>query len=58
MEYCRWLSEMTRKRVTLPSEAEWEKAARGDGEPRIYPWGDRFDLPGNCRDWDWMKRLR
>jgi formylglycine-generating enzyme required for sulfatase activity len=40
--YCKWLSEETNKPYRLPTEAEWEKAARGE-EGLIYPWGDTFD---------------
>jgi formylglycine-generating enzyme required for sulfatase activity len=40
--YCRWLSEKTRRRYRLPTEAEWEKAARGTSGRR-YPWGDDPD---------------
>jgi len=38
--YCEWLSGATGKRYHLPSEAEWERAARGGAEGLLYPWGD------------------
>jgi formylglycine-generating enzyme required for sulfatase activity len=40
--YCGWLSQVTGQVITLPSEAEWEKAARGTNG-RLYPWGNEFD---------------
>jgi formylglycine-generating enzyme required for sulfatase activity len=50
--YCRWLAEQTGRACRLPTEAEWEKAARGQ-DARLYPWGDSFDASRlNAREGD------
>jgi formylglycine-generating enzyme required for sulfatase activity len=44
--YCDWLSEVSGRRVRLPTEAEWEKAARWDAKAnrsRVYPWDGAWD---------------
>lgn len=44
LDYCRWLTKVTGKNYRLPTEAEWEKAARWDGNRSLaYPWGDVFE---------------
>lgn len=37
MAFCTWLCSVTGKTITLPSEAQWERAARGSRNRRIYP---------------------
>jgi formylglycine-generating enzyme len=43
LAYCRWLSDAIGRSVRLPTEAEWEKAARGGAEGLKHPWGNEID---------------
>jgi sulfatase modifying factor 1 len=42
--YCTWLRQVSRKPYRLPTEAEWEKAARGGVGGQRYPWGNELPL--------------
>ncbi|MCP4253058.1 MAG: SUMF1/EgtB/PvdO family nonheme iron enzyme [Candidatus Scalindua sp.] len=56
--FCEWRSKKEGVEIRLPTEEEWEKAARGrDG--REYPWGDKFDFNRlNCADYHVKKELK
>ncbi|MCA9648980.1 MAG: SUMF1/EgtB/PvdO family nonheme iron enzyme [Myxococcales bacterium] len=53
--FCTWLMEITGEPIRLPTEAQWEYAARGtDG--RRYPWGNETpDVTRACFGLDWDK---
>jgi formylglycine-generating enzyme required for sulfatase activity len=40
--YCNWIADQKKLSVRLPTEEEWERAARGD-DARPFPWGELFD---------------
>jgi len=40
VNYCKWLNGRTGRNYRLPTEAEWERAARGGRDNNLYPWGD------------------
>jgi formylglycine-generating enzyme required for sulfatase activity len=37
--YCEWLTQQAGRTYRLPTEAEWERAARGGLEQKVFPWG-------------------
>jgi formylglycine-generating enzyme required for sulfatase activity len=47
LAYCLWLMEKTQRPYTLPSEAQWEKAARGT-EGNLFPWGNDWQEGRFC----------
>lgn len=54
--FCEWLAAREKRRYRLPSEAEWEYAARGS-DGRIFPWGNSLEGNNLANFADVNKRL-
>jgi formylglycine-generating enzyme len=52
-KYCEWQNAISGLKYRLPTEAEWERAARGGVEDKLFPWGDAppESLPNYHRRW-------
>jgi formylglycine-generating enzyme required for sulfatase activity len=53
--FCAWASDIAGFRLTLPTEAQWEYAARGGLDRPLYPWGNTFD---DSKLWSSVKTTR
>ena len=42
MAFANWLGAQLRMTITLPTVAQWQRAAKGDDD-RYFPWGDDYD---------------
>lgn len=52
MDFCAWLSRREKATYRLPTEAEWEAAARGH-DARLFPWGDAAPDEGGIFRANW-----
>ena len=41
--FCLWLSETSEESILLPTSEQWQYAAQGDDEKRLFPWGRRWN---------------
>ena len=46
MAFAKWLANMLGMKITLPTIAQWQRAAKGDDD-RYFPWGDEYNEE-NC----------